>query len=62
MNAIVHDSGALIAAEKNDRAFAAQHGTLRSARVRPVVPAGVLAQVRKRQAVLGGPAPGTAGL
>ncbi|MFB7943794.1 twitching motility protein PilT [Kitasatospora phosalacinea] len=45
MNAIVYDSGALIAAEKNDRAFVAQHETLLSARVRPLVPAGVLAQV-----------------
>ncbi|MER5641526.1 twitching motility protein PilT [Kitasatospora sp. NPDC002227] len=45
MSAIVYDSGALIAAEKNDRAFVAQHETLLSARVRPLVPAGVLAQV-----------------
>ncbi|WP_042378839.1 hypothetical protein [Streptacidiphilus melanogenes] len=44
MNAIVYDTGALIAAEKNDRAFVAQHETLLAARVRPVVPAGVLAQ------------------
>ncbi|WP_354641699.1 twitching motility protein PilT [Kitasatospora camelliae] len=45
MNAIVYDSGALIAAEKNDRPFVAQHETFLSARVRPLVPAGVLAQV-----------------
>jgi len=45
VNAIVYDSGALIAAEKNDRAFVAQHETLLAARVRPLVPAGVLAQV-----------------
>lgn len=44
MNAIVYDTGALIAAEKNDRAFVAQHETLLAARVRPLVPAGVLAQ------------------
>ncbi len=45
MNAIIYDSGALIAAEKNNRAFVAQHETLLAARVRPLVPAGVLAQV-----------------
>jgi hypothetical protein len=44
VNAIVYDTGALIAAEKNDRAFVAQHETLLVARVRPLVPAGVLAQ------------------
>ncbi|RAG83634.1 hypothetical protein DN069_20975 [Streptacidiphilus pinicola] len=44
MNAIVYDTGALIAAERNDRAFVAQHETLLVARVRPLVPAGVLAQ------------------
>ncbi|MFF0295402.1 twitching motility protein PilT [Kitasatospora sp. NPDC004614] len=45
MSAVVYDSGALIAAEKNDRAFVAQHEAFLSARVRPLVPAGVLAQV-----------------
>ena len=45
MNAIVYDAGALIAAEKNNRVFVAQHETLLAARVRPLVPAGVLAQV-----------------
>jgi hypothetical protein len=45
VSAIVYDTGALIAAEKNDRAFVAQHETLLAARVRPLVPAGVLAQV-----------------
>ncbi|MDH6118033.1 PIN domain-containing protein [Kitasatospora sp. GAS204B] len=44
MSAIVYDTGALIAAERNRRTFVAQHETLLAARVRPLVPAGVLAQ------------------
>ena len=40
----MYDTGALIAAERNGRAFVAQHGTLLVARVRPLVPAGVQAR------------------
>ncbi|MGH7870554.1 MAG: twitching motility protein PilT [Candidatus Dormibacteraceae bacterium] len=45
MNFIVYDSGALIAAEKNDRHFLSQHRDFLQRGVQPIVPAGVLAQV-----------------
>jgi rRNA-processing protein FCF1 len=44
MNHVVYDAGALLAAVKNDRDFIAQHDEFLAADVRPIVPAGVLAQ------------------
>jgi hypothetical protein len=41
---IVYDSGALIAAAKNNRRFMGRHAALLAADVQPLVPAGVLAQ------------------
>jgi hypothetical protein len=45
MTFIVYDSGALIAAEKNDRSFVKRHEAALGRSVRLLVPAGVLAQV-----------------
>ncbi|MFF7854376.1 hypothetical protein [Streptomyces sp. NPDC007904] len=44
MSHVVYDSGALIAAAKNDRRFLSRHKALLSGGVIPLVPAGVLAQ------------------
>ncbi|WP_217250760.1 hypothetical protein [Streptomyces sp. AC602_WCS936] len=44
MSHVVYDSGALIAAGKNDRPFLARHKALLLHGVIPLVPAGVLAQ------------------
>ncbi|MEV2211054.1 twitching motility protein PilT [Streptomyces sp. NPDC050997] len=44
MSHVVYDSGALLAAAKNDRNFIVQHDEFLAADVRPIVPAGVLAQ------------------
>ncbi|GAA3369873.1 hypothetical protein GCM10020367_14260 [Streptomyces sannanensis] len=55
MSYVVYDAGALIAAVKNDRRFLAQHDAFLASDVRPIVPAGVLAQCwdeRPRAAVL----------
>jgi len=45
MPAIVYDSGALLAAERRNPDFIALHDELTSARIRPLVPVVVLAQV-----------------
>ncbi|GAA3616157.1 twitching motility protein PilT [Streptomyces chitinivorans] len=55
MNHVVYDSGALIAAAKNDRRFVGRHKRLLTHGVGILVPAGVLAQTwdpRPRAAVL----------
>ncbi|MDQ1047320.1 twitching motility protein PilT [Streptomyces sp. V4I2] len=44
MSHVVYDAGALLAAAKNNRNFLAQHDEFLAADVRPIVPAGVLAQ------------------
>lgn len=44
MSYVVYDAGALLAAAKNDRNFIVQHDEFLAADVRPIVPAGVLAQ------------------
>lgn len=45
MSGVTYDAGALIAAERRDRAFWAIHATLLARGARATVPAGVLAQV-----------------
>ena len=45
MPAIVYDSGALLAAERHNPDFIALHDELTSARIRPLIPVVVLAQV-----------------
>ena len=54
MNAILYDAGALIAAERGDRAVWADHRARLEAGLVPIVPAPVLAQVSRspRQAQL----------
>lgn len=45
MSTIVYDAGALLAAERRDPDFLALHDELTAARIRPIVPVVVLAQV-----------------
>lgn len=45
MNGVVHGAGALVAAERSDRALWAGHRVRLEAGVIPIVPAPVLAQV-----------------
>lgn len=47
MTSVVYDAGALVAADRNDRALWAQHRVLLERGALPVVPAPVLAQVSR---------------